>query len=221
MRRIDPRLLGAIGVRFVITDMPFDGLELRGKVDVPVTDRELQELGISNHIPSFSLYLYELSGSNLGQFSPTDMRLEQTASDTLERLADPKLDPSRTLITNEHLQGPLTPATLRAFLVGRGQFMVRAESVGHSVLLLPLEFSHCLSVTPLGSDTARVRLFRADLLLTGIYFENNLDVSIKYRNGPLWNARCRLDDLADMAIIKIGDAFKLKPELVPTRMITH
>src|SRR5215216_5523202 len=37
MRRIDPRLLAAIGVRFVITDAPFAGLKLRETIPVPIS----------------------------------------------------------------------------------------------------------------------------------------------------------------------------------------
>lgn len=218
MRRIEPRLLAAIGVRFVITDMPSDGLRLRQKIDVPVTQDELNELGVRTKIPSFSLYLYEVSGSNIGQYSPTRVRVVRNASDMLESLAEPTLDPANTLIVDKDIHVRLVPAILREFLVERGQFRVRADSSDRSVLLLPMEFSRCLRVANRGSGASPVKLFRADLLLTGVLFEKTLDAVIDYRTGPLGGARCRLDDAKDMAALAIKDAFKRHLDLVPERM---
>jgi hypothetical protein len=58
--------------------------------------------------------------------------------------------------------------------------------------ILPIEFSRCLN---LAGGTPR--LFHADLLLTGVLFERQLDARISFHNGPFHNSRCGFDDLAD------------------------
>jgi len=69
---------------------------------------------------------------------------------------------------------------------------------------LPVEFSRCLN---LAGGTPR--LFRADLLLTGVLFERQLDARISF--GPFHNSRCRLDDLADSNRVAMRNAFQDRP----------
>jgi len=53
------------------------------------------------------------------------------------------------------------------------------------------------------------RLFRADLLLTGVLFERQLDARISF--GPFHNSRCRLDDLADSNRVAMHNTFQDRP----------
>jgi hypothetical protein len=87
---------------------------------------------------------------------------------------------------------------------------VRAHSTATSLLVLPFEFSKCLSLhrQKLG---ASVRLVRTDLLLTGVLFEGDLDATLSYFTGPFSNSRCRLEDLADMRSLDIAHAFASEP----------
>jgi hypothetical protein len=215
MRRIEPRLLAAVGVRFVITDRPFDGLQLRQVVHVPVSQDFLTRAGIHAPIQDFDLYLYELNNPNLGQYSPTQVRTDRTASAMLGTLADPSVDLSRTLITADTVPQGLTEAKLEKFQIERGQFHVKAVSSGSSILVLPMEFSRCLHIARAAPDLKVVRLIRADLLMTGVLFEKSLDVTLFYRNGPFTNSNCRLEDAADMKAIEIGNAFEHHPEFMP------
>ena len=218
MRRIDPRMLAAVGVRFVVTDAPYPGLRELQKIDVPVGPadlRRLRGLGLKIFMPSFALHLYELDNPNLGQFSPTEQRVTATVSEMLGILADPAVDLSKTIVVSHGIEGPLVPAHLEAFQVDRGRFRIRATSKGRSVLVLPMEFSRCLTLRPDNGKASKARLFRADLLMTGVLFEKNLDATISYRTGPVFGSRCRLRDAADVTAIKIGDAFRSRPELLP------
>ena len=221
MRRIDPRLLASIGVRFVVTDAAFNGLKLRATVPVPVSDEDLKRAAIRENIRSFTLYLYELNDVNVGQYSPTEARKFSATSDMIEALADPAIDLSHTLLANEQLPAELVPATFEGFFVDRGRFHVRATSRGRSVLVLPMEFSRCLRVTSNVGSASEIRLFRADLLLTGLMFERILDATISYRTGPLIGSRCRLQDSADMAAIKMKDAFETRPQYAPREVFVH
>jgi hypothetical protein len=219
MRHIDPRLLAAVGVRFVITDRPFDGsARLRQTVDVPVSTAYLKRAGILQPVSSFSLYLYELDDVNVGRYSPTEPRIVRTASEMLDMLGDPATDLSHTFVVAEDIPEILSVGSLREFLIEPGKFTVKAISPGHSVLILPMEYSRCLRLTARGSTGSSTRIFRADLLMTGIIFENELDATISYRTGPLTSSRCRLHDKKDMEEIKMSDAFRNRPQLIPMGM---
>jgi hypothetical protein len=220
MRHIDPRLLAAVGVRFFVTDRPFDDdrVRLRQMVPVPVVANYLREIGQPSDIRDFTLYLYEVEGANVGQFSPTDIHVAPTANKMLDALADPTLDLSRSLIGSEDLKLSLVSAHLGQFLVERGGYTVRAKSEGRSVLLLPIEFSNCLRVAERRGSSTDVRLIRADLLMTAIIFEKDLDVTIAYHTGPIVGSRCRLRDAEDMVGLEMKNAFSNRPDLQPTNM---
>jgi hypothetical protein len=171
MRRIDPRILKTIGVRFVITDLPISGATLRAQIPSPISPKAREFFGFSylGDLNRFDLYLYEIDGVNLGQFSPTETKLACDANQALEYLADGKTALERTVVVGEELQGPLTEAKLELFTIGRDRYHVRASSAGRSILLLPIEFSRCLKISDAADDAPR--LLRADLLLTGVLFE--------------------------------------------------
>ncbi len=211
MRRIDPRILKTIGVRFVITDLPISGATLRAQIPIPVLPKARELLGFSyrGDLNRFDLYLYELDGVNLGQFSPTETKLAPDANQALGYLADGKIALDHTGVVGEQLPGPLTEAKLEQFTIGRDRYHVRASSAGRSILLLPIEFSRCLKI----SDAAgrAPRLVRADLMLTGILFEKQIDAQISFHTGPFHSPGCRLDDLADSNRMGMRDAFQDRP----------
>jgi hypothetical protein len=206
MRRIDPRILKSIGVRFVITDLPISGATLRAQIPIPVSPKALQLLGFSyRNLDRFDLYLYEFDDVNLGQFSPTETKLAANANQALGYLADREVALDRTVVVHEPLSGPLTEAKLELFTIGRDQYRVRANSAGKSILLLPVEFSRCLEISDAAGGAPR--LFRADLMLTAVLFEQHIDAQISFHTGPFHNSRCRLDDLADNNRMRMRDAF--------------
>ena len=210
MRRIDPRILKIIGVRFVITDLPISGARLRAQIPIPVSSKALQLLGFSyRDLDRFDLYLYEFDGVNLGQFGPTETKLAANANQALGYLADGEMVLDRTVVVDEPLSGPLTEAKLELFTIGRDQYRVRANSAGRSILLLPVEFSRCLKI--LDAAGGAPRLFRADLMLTGVLFERQIDAQISYHTGPFHNPGCRLEDLADSNRMKMRNAFQDRP----------
>jgi hypothetical protein len=222
MRRIDPRLLAAVGVRFVVTDAPLEGnARLRETLDVPVQEEMLARMGVRHSIKHFTLYLYELLQANLGNYSPTEVLVVRSASQMLEVLARPSTDLDSVVITAEDIEERLVPARLSYFVVNKGYFTVKATSPGWSVLLLPLEYSRCLHVRAKNPDAENIRLFRANFLLTGVLFKEHLDAEITYHTGPFSNSRCRLGDAHDMEEIKIGSAFENRPELAPDPIIHY
>jgi hypothetical protein len=212
MRRVDLRMLKVLGVRFLLTDTPIDGVQLRMQMRIPSPREDRARLGLSElELDHFDIYLYELTDVNVGQFSPTRFKVIPDAAKILAALSDSSLALEKMVIVDQPLRDGLTTATLKTFSVDRDRYRVRAVSDGPAMLLLPIEFSRCLRVS---SRSAGVlpRLFRADLLLTGILFENELDADISFYSGPFSNSRCRLDDFADANRLDMRNAFKEFPE---------
>jgi hypothetical protein len=209
-RHIDPRILKVIGVRFVITDLPMSDANLRAQIPIPVSPETRRLLGFADYsLDNFDLFLQELDGVNLGQFSPTETKLGADANQTLTYLSDSTLDLEHTVVVSESMPDLLTPASLELFAFGRDHYRLRASSAGRSILILPLEFSRCLKIVDATGGTPR--LFRADLLLTGVLFERQLDARISFHNGPFHNSRCRLDDFADSIRMAMRNAFQDRP----------
>jgi hypothetical protein len=159
---------------------------------------------------SFELYLYELADVNIGQFSPTEVRQSNDANQILTTISNHDLRLDHVVVASEPLPNKLEKAELLDFRVERDAFRIRAKSEGHSVLLLPWEFSQCIKIT---TRSGAARLFRADLFLTGVLFEGDLDATITFHTGPLIDSRCRLKDLDDSRQLKIRNAFDDRPAL--------
>jgi hypothetical protein len=222
MRNIEPRLLAATGVRFVVTDAEFEGAALlRTQIPIQVSDSLMSEFyapeEFRNH--KFALHLYEIPAPNVGDYSPTVALLVKDAAKALNLLGSSAFDPKHTVVTHEAIADDLKPAKLQQFSVGRGHFRVRATSPGRSLLLLPIEFSSCLRITNVGanpdSGQNAPRLIRADLLLTGLLFRRSVDVTVGYFTGPFSNSFCRLKDRKEFQALAISNAFGDRPEFLP------
>ena len=74
----------------------------------------------------------------------------------------------------------------------RGGLHVSGRSDGTSLVVLPQEFSNCLR-----ARDERVRLVRADLILTGVIFSDSVDTDISLDFG-IFSPGCRRADLADV-----------------------
>ena len=88
-QHIDVRILRSIGVRFVITDLPISGATLRAQIPIPVSPEPRRLLGFAYHkLEGFDLFLYELDGVYLGQFSLTKTKLAADANQALTYFSD-------------------------------------------------------------------------------------------------------------------------------------
>ena len=204
-------MLKLLGIRFIITDLPIPGAHQREKITIPAPAGARARASLSDlNVDSFELYLYELADVNLGQFNPTQVKIANNAADALALLSDTTIDLGRTAIATEVVGQGFTKAVLKRFAVEKGHYRVAAKSEGKAILVLPVEYSRCLSVSNLSSGPAP-KLFRANLLLTGIVFEDTLDANIAFFTGPFRNSRCRLDDLKDSHHMEMKYAFRDQP----------
>ena len=189
LRRPEERILRAIGVRFVITDRNLGSGDFR--IKIPMAD-----LG--------DLYLFELSSPNVGQYSPTKAVWSASARDTIAVLSRGDFDVTEQIVADSPLPTNLVPAKSARLRVVPGGIRVSSLSEGTSILLLPMEYSRCLSLTSMAESAVAPRLFRANLLQTGILFDRKLDALIQYFTGPLHNSLCRMQDAGDYTRLLVG-----------------
>lgn len=194
----DDALLQALGVRFVISDRNFESnYQLRETILWNINSR---------------LYLYELFSPNLGNYSPTKVTVVHDATGALVALKR-GLDFRHEVVTTEPVLRDLVPASATELQMEKGGFRLRAESPGTSLLLMPIQFSHCLELSQPTNGAAPVRILRANLLQAGILFSGRLDTNISFRSGPFGHAKCRVEDIEDMYALDLAGAAEKFPLL--------
>jgi hypothetical protein len=174
----DPKIARLIGVRMVVSNVElFDGMLLHE-----------QKAGDSD------LRIYRLDGVNVGQFSPTRPVRVATAVEAVAAMKATSFDPQRDVVVEGELPAHLVPAVSASVMVDAGpELRIRTTSQGHSLLVLPFEFSHCLRLhAPMGTTA---RLLPVNLQQTGLLFEGQTEVGIEYRYGLFGNTQCRGTDL--------------------------
>ncbi len=180
MRRPDLTILRLLGVRYVIADGPQPAAGMRRVLE--------------SSAGSENLAVDEVPAPNLG-VSPIEISPLEMNRSALEWLGDPAHDFTAEALLAGDNPGPLVPAASIGIVVEKGGIRVRATSPGKSLVVIPFQFSHCLRAS--AGNTAAPELRRADLLLTGVLFEGELDTTIKYRQGPFEGVSCRIRDLQE------------------------
>jgi hypothetical protein len=179
------RVLKLLGVRYTILPQDVSPLGPR---------RGAQE------VDSQQWGLFELPDVNLATYSPTAIEVRGSLASTLDFVADDGVDLATSAAVREEIGGTLVPAQSSSLTTSGGDQHVVARSAGRSLLVVPLEFSHCIEVHDqhAGPGGTAPTLVRVDGLLTGIVFERDLDVVLAFRTGPLRNPTCRWQDYQDV-----------------------
>jgi hypothetical protein len=178
--------LRSLGVRFLITDYVLSepGATL---VQSDVINKDV------------TLYLYELENANLATYSPTQVTVVSSAEETIARIQRDGFDFAAEAIADSPLPADLVQATESKMHVRRGRFVVQASSPGTSVLLLPLQYSHCLElkVVQAASDGPAPKLVRLNVMQAGLVFTGSIRAEIRFANGPFRNQFGRIEDYLD------------------------
>jgi hypothetical protein len=188
-------MLSLWGGRFVITDHPLSFGSLRVEMPVSLSDPPLYASPIR---------LYELDEPNLGNYSPTETISAKNASETLDRMGRSDFDGKLMVVTDGDLSGHFVPAREASMTLIEGGLLLKAESEGESLLVLPVQYSHCWAP----ASTAPIALFRANLMQMGVRFYGRLLSEIKFKFGPLWNSHCRRQDARDAQRLDVVGARK-------------
>jgi hypothetical protein len=149
--------------------------------------------------------LIELSKPNLATYSPTSVETRRDLSSMLDFVADDSIDLSKQAVAQEQVPGSLMPVRAVALSMAGKDLRVVADSDGRSLIVVPVEFSHCLDLieTPPEQGGGATAL-RIDGLLTGIVFAHHIDAVLSFRIGPLHNPTCRWADYRDLKVLLPG-----------------
>jgi hypothetical protein len=180
---IDPEMLRAVGVRYVLTDAETldHSAVLRGSVSAP------------NFARTPAVRLFELSDPNLGTYSPTQFVKATTAEEIVRRIRENKHRLDQVAVVPDDVPSAIAKARNVVMIVERDGLRVQAASDGAAHLLLPVQFSHCLVVV----NGAAARLSRANLFQTLMSFDRTIDARIEFRFGLFADNSCRLRDGLD------------------------
>jgi hypothetical protein len=190
--RIDEKFLSLWGVRYVIADRA-----------LPLGTQRL-EMAVELSTPPLygsPIRLYELADPNLGQYSPTEIVVAHDAAQTLAVLKRADFDGRRTAVTDAEIRGSFVGAHEASITLIKGGFSLRARSRGESILVLPVQYSHCWV-----ADSPQIALFRANLMQLGLRFSGEVAVDISYQFGPFWHSSCRRADARDAERLKMSAA---------------
>jgi hypothetical protein len=205
--RLNEPIMALFGLRYIIADyeLPF-GTE-RLAMPIPEEARKVLE---AEHLYKSPVRVYELPDPNLGNYSPTNVVLAKTAKATIVAMSNPAFDGRQTALTDDaSIGGNLVSATGAAMTVRMGGVALRASSAGQSVLVLPVQYSHCWQIVS-GSGAT---LFRANLTQLGVRFSGELRLELRQIFGPFWQSACRIADAADVERLHMADALGAGAEL--------
>jgi hypothetical protein len=208
--RLNEPIMALLGLRYIIADyeLPFGGQ--RFAMPIPEEVRKIFE---AKQVYASPVRVYELPHPNLGNYSPTNVVLAKTAKATIVAMSAPDFDGRHTVVTDDaSIADNLVSATGAAMTVRMGGVALRASSVGQSVLVLPVQYSHCWQIVSGGDAT----LFRANLMQLGVRFSSELRVELRQFFGPFWQSACRLADAADVERLRMVDALGAGAELGKT-----
>jgi len=180
---IDPDILRAVGVRYILTDAETldPSAVLRGFVSDPSSRR------------TPPVRLFELSNPNLGTYSPTQFVKATTADEIAQRIRENKNRLDEVAVVPDDIPSTTAKARNVVMIVERDGLRVQATSDGPAHILLPVQFSHCLAVV----NGAAARLTRANLFQTLMSFDGTVDARIEFRFGLFADNTCRLRDGID------------------------
>jgi len=178
-----PRVLAMLGVRYIVSD---------GALDNPSVTEVLTET--SPVETTLRLYLYEVQNANLGNWSPTKVVIADDYASAVSYVERIQSD-SVVLLEPIALPPNLVSAHQARLTAMKGGYHITARSAGASLLILPVQFSHCwqLMVEP-GNKSS---IFRANMVQTGIFFRDKIDAELRFGFG-LRNSSCRRHDADDM-----------------------
>jgi hypothetical protein len=184
--RFRPLLLRALGVRFVIAD---------GTLSDPIIKQVVTEAGKGGATAN----LYEIKDANLGQFSPTHVMWAADYNTAVKILREPiDLKDGVVLLGLPERQPELVSASRSRLVAISDGYHLTASAPRLAMLVLPLQFSHCWQIET-APNVELPRIFRANIVQTGILFKDNVDVRL-YLDFDPWKASCRFEDARDLEL---------------------
>jgi hypothetical protein len=147
-----------------------------------------------------SLYLYEIKNPNLASYSPVKVIQINSVKEIFSKLASPNFSFESTVIVQENLLQNLVKLKQSSMSFEPNIVHVQASSDGWSLVLLPLQYSHCFRLSPVTPNASieDVRLVRANLVQSALLFRESVDVRLHFEFGIGRNTDCRREDIMDI-----------------------
>jgi hypothetical protein len=150
-------------------------------------------------------YIYEYPHPNVGDYSPTQITTAQSTADIVDKIIVSDFDFTTRAVLSEPIDTQLVPTNHMRLSRIRGGFHISGTSAGTSLVILPLQFSHCLRAADSG-----VRFVRANLLMAGMIFSREVDTDILFDYG-IFSPRCRRADLAEFERLDMKIELRMWP----------
>lgn len=201
LTQMNPDYLASLGVRYVVVS---------GFVPPPyeaMTGGKIVLLPEYTHVvDSYPVYLFEVRTPNVGSFSPVNQIMAATVAEALAKLTavEKPFDYTRDVLLTQPLGKELVPGEPASISISREGMRIKASSGGTSLLLLPLQFSHCLTLRAIGPAGAAAQLVRANVMQAGLVYSGNVDVLVSFRYGPFQNQFARIKDYLDMRRLQLS-----------------
>src|SRR5262249_46459248 len=122
--------------------------------------------------------IYEFPRPNARDYSPTEVVAVASAPDMVAAMRGENFDFTKQVVLAVPPPETLVPARDVRLSLVQGGFHLSGRSSGTSLVVLPLQFSNCLR-----ARDERVRIVRADLLMTGGIFSGEVDTDILFHYG--------------------------------------
>jgi len=179
------KLADLFGIRFIISDVYLNDsdLKLKGKIFTNMSN----------------VYLYERRLVSNGISLPYKP-IELTQSKSVFSLMKDDLFNNNVHFFVKRLNASmnkLEPASDVSLSLAPGGYRVKAQSKSSSLIVLPLEYSHCFSL-----EDQDAQLIQVNGSFLGIVFQKNLDTSLSYINSPFTNSYCRIRNFLDAQGLK-------------------
>ena len=195
INKINAKILAMIGVRYVVTNENNDASEIRSLLKDP-------------HYPE--LVLSEVPNANLSGYTPIKVEEIQDFDTTVNRISQKSFDPKLSVLVSPGLvfEKLVQAENLSLEFSGR-DLLFSGTSTGTSLVVLPIEFSNCLTAQNLSPDQDEVRLIRSNGLLTGVLFSKSASIKLRFHMGALNNSDCRLRDLTNWYEMQTSSNYSL------------
>jgi len=196
---VNVHYLASLGVRYVIISgyvpPPYEEMTKKKMILLP-------ELSLA--ASGYPMYVFEIANPNVGTYSPVNQIVSRNANDTVALMSSTKarFNFKNSVVLTERILERLVPADPATLTFTKTGLDIKARSKGTSVLLLPLQYSHCLNVQFRGGISFP-RLVRANVMQAALLFTGETDLTLSFRHGPFENQFCRIKDYLDMRRLSI------------------
>ncbi len=191
--KINIAALRMMGVSYVLS--PSDSLT--GLIKV---------LSVESHADKLeSLNLFKVENSNTSGIS-ADRIIKAKSLVEIEHIINDKEFSLRTAVLDEetfskNFKGSdfIVPTLSSAIYIEKGGFRITAESTGNSLLILPLEFSNCISVKVFSGKSPEV--MRVNGAFSGLLFYKTLDIKMVQKINIFENPYCMVENYKEFLSI--------------------